>query len=56
MPEKITPHERELGEESEGGATSRERHDDILVRQLGRERGLDVATRDGAPRPGKRKA
>lgn len=44
-------HEQAVGVESEIGATAGESHDDILVRTLGRERGLDVATRDGPPSP-----
>lgn len=44
-----TLHEESAGVESEIGATSGDSHDDILVRQLGRERGLDLAIRDGPP-------
>lgn len=47
-------HEKLMGVESETGATSGEDHDEILVRQLGRERGLDVAIRDGPPPPRRR--
>lgn len=42
-------HAREVGIEVETGATSGEKHDDILVRTLGRERGLALAIRDGPP-------
>lgn len=42
-------HARDIGTESEVGATTGEKHDDILVRTLGRERGLRVAIQDGPP-------
>lgn len=45
------PHVRALGTEMEIGGTAGETHDAILTRVLGRERGLDVATKDGPPRP-----
>lgn len=48
-------HEQAVGVETEIGATAGESHDDILVRTLGRERGLDVATRDGPPPPRRRR-
>lgn len=50
-----TRHEKALGVETEIGGTAGEDHDDILVRTLGRERGLDVATRDGPPPPRRRR-
>lgn len=55
MAKKESPHERELGVETEIGGTAGETHDAILQRVLGRERGLDVATRDGPPRPAAKK-
>ncbi|HUR69659.1 MAG TPA: hypothetical protein VM370_10470 [Candidatus Thermoplasmatota archaeon] len=43
--------ERALGMESEIGSTSGESHDDVLVKTLGRERGVEVAIRRGPPPP-----
>lgn len=42
-------HERAVGVETEVGATSGTSHDDVLLKTLGRERGLALAIRDGPP-------
>ncbi|HVM46180.1 MAG TPA: hypothetical protein VM582_09615 [Candidatus Thermoplasmatota archaeon] len=48
---KENVHELAMGVETEVGGTAGETHDGILMRVLGRERGLKVATKDGPPRP-----
>ncbi len=51
MPEKFTPHEIDLGVQTEVGGTVGLTHERVLEQTLGHERALDLATRHGPPIP-----